>query len=139
MVCCAVADCPAPAGSDELTASSAAPPPSNKPKFEFEDVGRKIDMEKYKHVPNPPVYMAPLGACDVPHMSLKSVKKELRKRLVECSTCKTKADYQVALRDAITAQAPTMSEEDYARYLVWEAEQAQQGGQQDSTGAAGEL
>lgn len=89
-------------------------------RFEFEDAAKTINMEKYKNVPNPPIYEQPLGACEVPNLSFSRLRKELKKRLVVCDTCKTKEDFRVALRDAITSFKPVMSDEDYERYLVYE-------------------
>jgi hypothetical protein len=88
--------------------------------FEFVDVSRNIDKEKYKGIPNPPVFEQPLGACEVPNLSFARIRKELKKRLVVCDECQTKDDFKVALRDSITAFKPVMSDEDYERYLVYE-------------------
>ncbi|CUE55354.1 membrane-associated protein, putative [Bodo saltans] len=89
-------------------------------KFEFVDVSRTIDKEKYKNIPNPPVLEQPLGACEVPNLSFARIRKELKKRMTVCDDCKTKDDFKIALRDSITSYKPVMSDEDYERYLAYE-------------------
>ena len=65
-------------------------------------------------VPNPPIYVAPLGACEVPYLSLKRIKKELFKRGIDCIDCVKKADYQEKLVYAINHYFNVMSDEEYS-------------------------
>lgn len=56
------------------------------------------------------VYKSPLGACEVEGLSLKRMKREIRKRGTECVRCTDKTSYGKALIVLINIWAPALSD-----------------------------
>lgn len=76
-------------------------------------------------IPNPPKYVQPLGACEVPYLSLKTIKKELRKRNAVCGdACVKKEDYQRLLIERINDWTPVMTDEELEAALAKEGIEA---------------
>ena len=59
-------------------------------------------------------YKSPLGACEVESLSLKRMKRELRKRGTECADCQDKRSHGLALIQLINLWFPALTDEQYA-------------------------